>query len=241
MFKIGIAVFPGSNCERDIYHVLNNILNLHADYIWHTKDKITGFDAMIIPGGFSYGDRLRAGIIAANSPIINEVKRMAKDGLPILGICNGFQILIESCLLPGALMMNNSLNFVCRWTTVKVQNNKTPFTNCFQKNQKFQIPVAHGEGRYVVNNQILNDLKKNNQIVLRYFNDDPNGSYDSIAGICNEEGNVMGMMPHPERASEKLLSSNRVSNDAILIFRSLISYFDHHEPSRSKKKAIVRY
>jgi phosphoribosylformylglycinamidine synthase subunit PurQ / glutaminase len=241
MFKIGIAVFPGSNCERDIYHVLNNILNLRANYIWHTKDKITGYDAMIIPGGFSYGDRLRAGIIAANSPIINEVKRMAKDGLPILGICNGFQILIESCLLPGALMMNNSLSFVCRWTTVEVQNNKTPFTNNFQKNQKIQIPIAHGEGRYVADNQLLKDLKKNNQIVLRYFKDDPNGSYDLIAGICNEEGNVMGMMPHPERASETLLSANRSSDNAINIFRSLISYFDCREPSLSTKKAIVKY
>jgi phosphoribosylformylglycinamidine synthase I len=241
MFKIGIAVFPGSNCERDIHHVLNNILNLHADYIWHTKDKITGYDAMIIPGGFSYGDRLRAGTIAANSPIINGVKRMAKDGLPILGICNGFQILIESCLLPGALMMNNCLSFVCRWTTVEVHNNKTPFTNNFQKNQKIQMPVAHGEGRYMVDNQLLKDLKKNNQIVLRYFRDDPNGSYDLIAGICNEEGNVMGMMPHPERASEKLLSDNRFSDNAIKIFRSLISYFDCHEPSLSTKKAIVKY
>jgi phosphoribosylformylglycinamidine synthase I len=241
MFKIGIAVFPGSNCERDIHHVLNNILNLRADYIWHTKDKITGYDAMIIPGGFSYGDRLRAGIIAANSPIINGVKRMAKDGLPILGICNGFQILIESCLLPGALMMNNCLSFVCRWTTVEVHNNKTPFTNNFQKNQKIQMPVAHGEGRYMVDNQLLKDLKKNNQIVLRYFKDDPNGSYDSIAGICNEEGNVMGMMPHPERASERPLLGNGSSDNAILIFHSLISYFNHYELSLSTKKAIVKY
>jgi phosphoribosylformylglycinamidine synthase I len=240
MFKVGIAVFPGSNCERDVQHVLSNILNLHADFIWHTKDRISGYDAMIIPGGFSYGDRLRAGVIAAHSPITNEVKRMAKDGLPILGICNGFQILVESCLLPGALMMNNSLNFVCRWTTIKVQNNKTPFTNCFKKNQKIRIPVAHGEGRYVVDNQLLKDLKKKNQIVLRYFKDDPNGSSDLIAGICNEEGNVMGMMPHPERGSERLLSIEGSSDSGILIFRSLITYLDHHQPQLSTKKAIER-
>jgi phosphoribosylformylglycinamidine synthase I len=221
--KIGIAVFPGSNCDRDVHHVLNKVVGIPADFIWHTKDRISGYDAMIIPGGFAFGDRLRAGIIAAHSPIMHEVKRMAEDGVPVLGICNGFQILVESELLPGALMMNDSLRFVCRWTKVRVENNNTPFTSQFAKKQAFDIPVAHGEGRYVVNSTILKELKKNKQIVLQYSNDDPNGSTDLIAAICNEQGNVMGMMPHPERASETLISPTG-SNDAIMIFRSLARY-----------------
>lgn len=222
MAKIGIAVFPGSNCDRDVHHVLNNVIGVQADFIWHTKDRVTGYDAMIIPGGFAFGDRLRAGIIAAYSPIVQEVKRMAKDGAPVLGICNGFQILVESGLLPGALMMNDSLRFVCRWTKVEVKNNRTPFTNQFAPRQTFSIPVAHGEGRYVADDSTLKDLKKNNQIVLQYSNDDPNGSSDLIAAICNEEGNVMGMMPHPERASESIIAKD-ARNDALAIFGSLVS------------------
>lgn len=232
MIKIGIAVFPGSNCDRDVHHVLNEVVDVKADFVWHTKDRISGYDAMIIPGGFAFGDRLRAGIIAAHSPIIQEVKRMAKDGTPVLGICNGFQILVESGLLPGALMMNDSLRFVCRWTQVQVVNNKTPFTGIFGQKSVFSIPVAHGEGRYVASSSILQDLRKKNQIVLQYAGDDPNGSTDLIAAICNEEGNVMGMMPHPERASENLLASER-GNDAIGIFRSLTSYL------QQQQKAIV--
>ena len=231
--RIGIAVFPGSNCDRDVHHTLNNIIGVEADFIWHTQDRISGYDAMIIPGGFAFGDRLRPGIIAAHSPIMQEVKRMAKDGLPVLGICNGFQILVESGLLPGALMMNDSLRFVCRWTSVQVTNNKTPFTSQFALKQTFGIPIAHGDGRYVADSKILKDLKKKNQIVLRYASDNPNGSTDLIAAICNEEGNVMGMMPHPERASERILNvdrsrnsrrtSNSSSNEAITIFWSLVS------------------
>lgn len=223
MAKIGIAVFPGSNCDRDVHHVLNKVIGVQADFIWHTKDRISGYDAMIIPGGFAFGDRLRAGIIAAHSPIVQEVKRMAKDGTPVLGICNGFQILVESGLLPGALMMNDSLRFVCRWTKVEVKNNKTPFTSQFAPKQTFGIPVAHGEGRYMADSRILKELKKKNQIVLQYSNDDPNGSSDLIAAICNEEGNVVGMMPHPERASESILVAEGTRNDAITIFRSLVS------------------
>lgn len=223
MAKIGIAVFPGSNCDRDVHHVLNNVIGVQADFIWHTKDHISGYDAMIIPGGFAFGDRLRAGIIAAHSPIVQEVKRMANDGMPVLGICNGFQILVESGLLPGALMMNDSLRFVCRWTKVEVKNNKTPFTSQFAPKQTFGIPVAHGEGRYMADSKILKELKKNNQIVLQYSNDDPNGSSDLIAAICNKDGNVMGMMPHPERASESILTAEGAKNDAIMIFKSLVS------------------
>jgi phosphoribosylformylglycinamidine synthase subunit PurQ / glutaminase len=222
--KIGIVVFPGSNCDRDVHSVLNNVLKVNADLVWHTNDNISQYDAVVIPGGFSYGDRLRAGVIAAHSPIVGKIKRMAKDGVPILGICNGFQILVESCLLPGALMMNQSLNFVCRWTTLRVHNNNTPFTNCFSQNERFQIPVAHGQGRYVADKKVLKDLKKNNQIVFRYSDDDPNGSTDLIAAICNPKGNVMGLMPHPERASERILYPERSANNANLIFKSLLSY-----------------
>ncbi|MCI0557169.1 MAG: phosphoribosylformylglycinamidine synthase subunit PurQ [Nitrososphaera sp.] len=232
MVKIGIVVFPGSNCDRDVHHVLNNVLGVQADYLWHTKDRIAGYDALIIPGGFAFGDRLRAGIIAAHSPIVSEIKRMARNRTPILGICNGFQILVESGLLPGALIMNDSLRFVCRWTDVQVRNNRTPFTREYHVDQTFNIPVAHGEGRYVAEASVLKELKKKNQIVLQYAGDDPNGSADLIAAICNEDGNVMGMMPHPERASESLLASGR-GNDAIAIFRSLLSYL------RQQQKAVV--
>ena len=226
--RVGIAVFPGSNCDRDVHHVLSKVIGLQADFIWHTKDHISGYDAMIIPGGFAFGDRLRAGIIAAQSPILLEVKRMAKDGVPVLGICNGFQILVESGLLPGALMMNDSLRFVCRWTKVEVMNNKTPFTSQFAPKQKFSIPIAHGEGRYVADSKILKDLKEKDQIVLRYAGDNPNGSTNMIAAICNEDGNVMGMMPHPERASETILAvdgttNSSINNDAIRILLSLAS------------------
>jgi phosphoribosylformylglycinamidine synthase I len=232
--RIGIAVFPGSNCDRDVHHILNDIIGVQAEFVWHTRDNIHGYDAMIIPGGFAFGDRLRPGIIAAHSPIMQGVKRMAKDGLPVLGICNGFQILVESELLPGALMMNDSLRFICRWINVQVTNNKTPFTSQYAPRQIFGIPVAHGDGRYVADSNVLKDMEKKNQIVLRYANDNPNGSTSFIAAICNEEGNVMGMMPHPERASESILSLDRNESnkkmgnvgkdgDAISIFKSLVS------------------
>jgi phosphoribosylformylglycinamidine synthase subunit PurQ / glutaminase len=232
--RIGIVVFPGSNCDRDVHHILSKIIGIDADFIWHTKERITGYDAVIIPGGFAFGDRLRPGIIAAHSPIMQEVKRMAKDGLPVLGICNGFQILVESGLLPGALMMNDSLCFVCKSTEVQVTNNKTPFTSQFELKQRFNIPIAHGDGRYVADNEILKELKRKNQIVLQYARDNPNGSTELIAAICNEDGNVMGMMPHPERASERILTVDRSRNirsDAITIFWSLVSNL--------KQKAIL--
>lgn len=235
--KIGIVVFPGSNCDRDVYTVLTNNLRIRADLIWHTSDKITKYDAVIIPGGFSYGDRLRAGIIAAHSPIMDKIKQMAKDGVPILGICNGFQILVESGMLPGALLMNDSLNFVCRWTSLRVDNNKTPFTNQFSEQEIFSIPVAHGQGRYVADKKTLKELKKNNQIVLRYSDDDPNGSTDLIAATCNPEGNVMGLMPHPERASESILCPKTGSNKAIKIFKSLVSHLTGKNSYNNKDKS----
>ena len=218
--KVGVVVFPGSNCDRDMFHVLTDVFNLNAQYFWHEKSLPKNIDAVILPGGFSYGDRLRAGVIAAHSPIIKDVQKMAEKGVPILGVCNGFQILVESGLLPGVLLKNNSLNFMCEWTNLIVENNKTPFTKQFQINQKIPIPIANGEGRYYVDNETLKKLKKKNQIVFRY-DKVVNGSSDRIAGVCNEGGNVVGMMPHPERAVESEI--NPIDNKpSSLIFESLL-------------------
>ena len=219
--KVGVVVFPGSNCDRDMFHVLTDVFNLDAQYFWHEKTLPKNIDAVILPGGFSYGDRLRAGIIAAHSPIIKDVQKMAEKGIPILGVCNGFQILVESGLLPGVLLKNNSLNFMCEWTNLIVENNKTPFTGQFKLNQKIPIPIANGEGRYFADEDTLKKLKKKNQIVFRY-DKVVNGSSDRIAGVCNEDGNVVGMMPHPERAVESEI--NPIDNKpSSLIFESLLS------------------
>lgn len=230
MIKIGIIIFPGTNCDLDVFHVLTNVLNVDVKFIWHTKDKLGSFDALIIPGGFAFGDRLRAGVIAAHSPIISDVKRVGLDGTPILGICNGFQILLECGLLPGALIVNKPSDFLCKWVTLKVLNNKTPFTNQFKINNKVYLPIAHGEGRYVADQETMRELQKKNRIVLKYFNDNPNGSFSSIAGICNDYGNILGIMPHPERASEKILVPNKEANDGLLIFESLLSYIEKSTP-----------
>ncbi len=223
--KIGITVFPGSNCDRDVYSIFKTKLESNVSYI-RDKDKIKNFDAIIIPGGFTYGDRLRAGAIAAHSSLMDKIKEQADDGVPILGICNGFQILVESGLLPGALIPNNSLKFICRWIDILVTNTKTPFTNLYAKNQKISIPIAHGEGQYVVDKQSYTEIKKNNQITLKYEGNNPNGSIDNIAAICNTKGNIMGMMPHPERASDNDLVPNGSSTNAIFIFKSLINYIN---------------
>ena len=218
--KVGVIVFPGSNCDRDMFHVLKDVFHFDAEYFWHAKGLPKNLDAVILPGGFSYGDRLRAGVIAANSPVIRDVKKMADSGIPILGVCNGFQILVEAGLLPGVLLKNTSLKFMCKWTNLIVENNTTPFTNKFKLRQKIPIPIANGEGRYYVDEQTLSELKKNNQIVFRY-EDEVNGSSYKIAGVCNKQGNVVGMMPHPERATEKEI--NPVDHKpASLIFKSLL-------------------
>ncbi len=219
--NVGVVVFPGSNCDRDMFHVLTDVFNLNAQYFWHEKGLPNNIDAVILPGGFSYGDRLRAGVIAAHSPIIKDVQKMAEKGIPILGVCNGFQILVESGLLPGVLLKNNSLNFMCKWTNLIVENNSTPFTSQFKLNQKIPIPIANGEGRYFVDKITLKELKKHNQIVFKY-DKVVNGSSDRIAGVCNEDGNVVGMMPHPERAVESEI--NPIDNKpSSLIFESLLS------------------
>lgn len=219
--KVGVIVFPGSNCDRDMYHVLKDVFHLKAEYFWHEKELPKNLDAIILPGGFSYGDRLRAGVIAAHSPIIRDVRKMAAKGIPILGVCNGFQILVESGLLPGVLLKNTSLNFMCQWTNLIVENNNTPFTNQFRLHQKIPIPIANGEGRYYVDGETLKKLKKKNQIVFRY-DKVVNGSSDRIAGVCNESGNVVGMMPHPERAVESIINPTD-SKPSSLIFESLLS------------------
>ena len=219
--KVGVVVFPGSNCDRDMYHVLRDVFNLDAQYCWHEKSLPKNIDAVILPGGFSYGDRLRAGIIAAHSPIIKDVQKMADKGTPILGVCNGFQILVEAGLLPGVLLKNESLNFMCEWTDLIVENNQTPFTNQFKMYQSIPIPIANGEGRYYVDDETLKSLKKKNQIVFRYAKA-VNGSSHRIAGVCNEGGNVVGMMPHPERAVESEI--NPINNKpSSLIFESLLA------------------
>ena len=218
--KVGVVVFPGSNCDRDMFHVLTDVFHLDAQYYWHDKGLPENIDAVILPGGFSYGDRLRAGVIAAHSPVIKDIQKMSEKGIPILGVCNGFQILVESGLLPGVLLKNDSLNFMCKWTNLIVENNKTPFTNQFELNQKIPIPIANGEGKYFADDETLKNLQEKNQIVFRY-GDVVNGSSNRIAGVCNEDGNVVGMMPHPERAVESEINplDNKPSS---LIFESLL-------------------
>ncbi|NQV39432.1 MAG: phosphoribosylformylglycinamidine synthase subunit PurQ [Nitrosopumilus sp.] len=219
--KVAVVVFPGSNCDRDMYHVLTDVFHLNAEYYWHEKELPENIDAVILPGGFSYGDRLRPGVIAAHSPIIKDVKKMAEKGIPILGVCNGFQILVESGLLPGVLLKNESLNFMCKWTNLIVENNKTPFTNQFKLDERIPIPIANGDGRYYADDETMKKLNQKNQIVFRY-SEVVNGSADRIAGVCNEDGNVVGMMPHPERAVESDI--NPIDNKpSSLIFESLMT------------------
>lgn len=226
--KTGIVVFPGSNCDRDVHHVLNDVVGINAEYVWHTEKSIEDYDALILPGGFSYGDRLRAGVIAAQSPIVEAIKKKADEGLPILGICNGFQILVEAGLLPGALVKNVKLKFSCKWLEMEVLNVNTPFTNLFRLNDQINIPIAHGEGRYIISDDKLHDLTENNQIVFKYKGQNPNGSTEMIAAICNKEGNVMGLMPHPERASEPILLPNQTTSNAGLIFLSLKNFLSSY-------------
>lgn len=226
MVKIGITVFPGSNCERDVFKVLRTKLKVDVEYI-KEKNSLKTFDAIIIPGGFTYGDRLRAGVIAAHSSLMDKIRDQGDNGIPILGICNGFQILVESGLLPGALIPNNSLKFICKWTNILVTNNNTPFTNLFDKKQIISIPIAHGEGRYIPDAKSYDNINERKQITMKYYGENPNGSIDNIAAISNSKGNIMGMMPHPERASYTDLVPNGFSNDAIIVFKSLIRYISN--------------
>ena len=227
--KIAVIQFPGANCDLDAVHVLNNVINVEANLIWHNHFKESHYDGVILPGGFTFGDYLRAGIIAAHSPALDETRVMLKDGRPIIGICNGFQILAEAEFLPGALLKNENLKFICKWIKIKVENNETAFTNKMNKGDVLNIPVAHGEGRFYTDN--LKELAENEQIVFRYSNENgeitsesnPNGSIENIAGVCNLEQNCLGLMPHPERASEAILSPYGTTHGK-LFFESMVDF-----------------
>ncbi len=229
MAKVAVVQYPGSNCDLDALEILQKNIRVPTDLVWHKDLKQDDYQAYVLPGGFSYGDYLRAGAIAATSPSLQTIKHAADQGKPILGICNGFQILVEAELLPGAILRNAGLRFVCKWTQLRVETNRTPFTIQAEKGQILRIPIAHNEGRYYLDQEKLSRLEKNEQIVLRYVNEkneatdeaNPNGSQDNIAGICNPKGNVMGLMPHPERASLAALSPTHKPEGRI-IFDSMI-------------------
>ncbi len=214
--KFGVVVFPGSNCDHDAWHAASAVAGHDAEFLWHGDRDLKGADCVILPGGFSYGDYLRCGAIAKFSPIMDAVKRHAQDGGLVLGICNGFQILTECGLLPGALVRNRGLNFICRPEGLRVETADTPFTCAYRKGQEVVIPIAHGEGCYVADGRTLDELESEDRVVFRYL-DNPNGSLRDIAGIVNRERNVLGMMPHPERAVEALLGSA----DGLGVFESL--------------------
>jgi phosphoribosylformylglycinamidine synthase I len=215
--RFGVVVFPGSNCDHDAWYAVSQNLGQQAEFIWHDSPSLGQVDAVILPGGFAYGDYLRCGAIAKFSPVMSAVRKFAADGGLVLGLCNGFQILVESGLLPGALLRNRSLKFVCRHVTLRVETTNTPFTSSAKRGQRLRIPVAHGEGCYFADDRTLAMLRAEDRVVLRYV-DNPNGSLDDIAGICNERRNVMGMMPHPERASDPLVGSS----DGRLILESMV-------------------
>ncbi len=227
--RVAVLKFPGSNCDLDVVHVLRNVIGIHAELVWHKEFTSNDWDAVILPGGFSYGDYLRAGIIAAHSPAMKHVKEMAKEGKPVLGICNGFQILVEAGLLPGSLLPNNTLTFICKWVNIRTETNRTAFTRKIKPGTVLKIPIAHKEGRYYIDEKELRELEENDQIVFRYCDENgnlsedanPNGSIGNIAGVTNLEGNVVGLMPHPERASEKILSPYG-TEDGKLLFLSMV-------------------
>ena len=204
--KVGVIVFPGSNCDHDAWFAVNHNLGAHAEYIWHDSKTLGDVDAVILPGGFSYGDYLRCGAIARFSPVMQAIRRFAADGGLVLGVCNGFQILVESHLLPGALLRNAGLQFICREVTLRTETANSPFTNLLQKGQVIHLPIAHGEGRYYADERTLDELAAEDRIVFRYV-DNPNGSLRDIAGIMNAGRNVMGLMPHPERYCDPLMGS----------------------------------
>ena len=215
--KFAVIVFPGSNCDIDMYHAIKDELGEEVEYVWHDTESLEGFDGIVLPGGFSYGDYLRCGAIARFSNVMREVVKAAEAGKPVLGVCNGFQILLEAGLLPGAMKRNESLKFICRPVELKVANNETMFSNQYQKDEVITVPIAHGEGNYYCDDETLAKLKENNQIVFTYESN-PNGSLVDIAGIVNEQGNVLGMMPHPERAVDELLGGA----DGLKLFQSIV-------------------
>ena len=229
--RFGVVVFPGSNCDHDTFHVLKDIYSQEAFYLWHKEHDLKNADCVILPGGFSYGDYLRSGAIAKFSPLMQELQEFVQKGGLVLGICNGFQVLLELELLPGAMRRNKNLKFLCEHVHLKIENEKTPFSNRAQKNQVLRIPIAHFDGNYYASPDTIEELKKNDQIVFRYADEkgritkeaNVNGSRENIAGLINKQRNVLGMMPHPERASESLLGSE----DGRIIFESIILHLTH--------------
>jgi phosphoribosylformylglycinamidine synthase len=214
--KFAIVVFPGSNCDADCWHIARDLLGCEADYVWHKETDLKAADAVILPGGFAYGDYLRAGALARFSPVMESVSRFAKDGGPVLGICNGFQVLLEAGLLPGAVRVNKTLRYVCRDVFMRVENTETAFTHLYEPGQIVRMPIGHGEGNYTAPPETLEELNREGRVVFRYCDEEgrindagnPNGAAENIAGIANREGNVVGLMPHPDRCSEGLLGND---------------------------------
>jgi phosphoribosylformylglycinamidine synthase len=237
--RVGIIVFPGSNCDQDCLHAVRTVMGASAEFVWHKTTRLPPLDAVVIPGGFSYGDYLRTGAIARFSPVMTDVARFADGGGPVLGICNGFQILLEAGLLPGAMLRNRDLAFICRDVHVRIESTATPFTGRCRPGQVLTLPIAHAEGNYYTDPATLSSLAANNQIVFRYCTPDgavtpdanPNGSLDGIAGITNERGNVLGMMPHPERCAEALLGNE----DGRLMFLSLLDSLSSLAPTSGER------
>ena len=216
--RVGVIVFPGSNCDHDAWYAINQNLHGKAEFIWHQSSDLSKFDAVLLPGGFSYGDYLRCGAIARFSPVMKAVKKFAADGGLVMGVCNGFQILVEAGLLPGALLRNQDLKFICRELRLRVETTNSPFTSKLEKGRILRLPIAHGEGRYFADEHTLDELEAEDRVAFRYI-DNPNGSIRGIAGILNHERNVMGMMPHPERACDPLMGST----DGLGVFESMLS------------------
>jgi phosphoribosylformylglycinamidine synthase subunit PurQ / glutaminase len=216
--KVGVIVFPGSNCDHDAWYAINENLHGRAEFIWHQSENLHDVDAVLLPGGFSYGDYLRCGAIARFSPVMSAVKKFAADGGLVLGVCNGFQILVEAGLLPGALLRNRDLKFICREVRLRTETTNSPFTSRLEKGQTLRLPIAHGEGRYFADERTLDELEAEDRVTFRYL-DNPNGSTRDIAGILNRERNVMGMMPHPERACDPLMGST----SGVGVFESMLS------------------
>ena len=215
--RFGVIVFPGSNCDHDAFYAVGQNLGQPVQYIWHDESSLGNLDAVILPGGFAYGDYLRCGAIAKFSPVMNAVKKFAAAGGLVLGVCNGFQILVEAGLLPGALIRNGGLKFICREVTLRVETADSPFTCAAERGRRLRLPIAHGEGRYYADERTLDELEAEDRIAFRYL-DNPNGSLRDIAGVLNRERNVMGMMPHPERATEPLMGSS----DGLEVFQSML-------------------
>jgi len=217
--KFGVIIFPGSNCDHDCYYAVQSVVGQPVEFIWHGDTSLQGFDAVILPGGFSYGDYLRTGALAKFSPIMNSVREFANKGGLVIGICNGFQILTESGLLPGALLRNVTQKYICKFLELSTETSDSPFTNQLKKGQLLKIPIGHGDGNYFADAETLKRLKDQDRVAFRYHGENPNGSLENIAGILSEGRNVLGMMPHPDRSSEQILGST----DGKLIFESMVN------------------